>query len=244
MTRTIVLVHGAWHRANCWDALQKELRARGVTSHAVNLPSSITGPIDGDLPGTDADAEAVRAVLDQVTGPVLLVGHSYGGVVISAIGKHRSIGGLVYLAAFCLATGESAFELAVGDPPPLTAQALTVLDDGTCTIKPELAAETFYGDLPADEANKRARSLVPTTLSVFTNPTEGSPLWQHLPATYIVCEADRAISPDRQEFMANRATNDIVRLETSHSPFVSRPAAVADILVSRLAKLTQSTVKP
>jgi pimeloyl-ACP methyl ester carboxylesterase len=125
MTGTIVLVHGAWHRADCWDQLRKELHARGVTSHAVNLPSSITGPIDGELPGTAADAKAVGALLDQLPGPVLLVGHSYGGVVISAVAKHRSTGGLVYLAAFCLATGESAFDLAVGDPPPLTAQALT-----------------------------------------------------------------------------------------------------------------------
>jgi pimeloyl-ACP methyl ester carboxylesterase len=243
MSATVVLVHGAWHGPSCWDLLQTELRARGVDSKAVSLPSSITGAIGGKLPDTNDDALAVRSVLDTLSGPVLLVGHSYGGVVISAAGDHQRVGALVYLAAFCLDEGETAFALAAGDPPPLTAQSVTFAENGTCSIKPELAVETFYADMSAAEATKRARSLVPTTLAVFTTPTTGVPAWKQKRSTYVVCANDRAISPDGQAFMASRSTRDIVNLATSHSPFLSQPSIVAELLVTRLAGLCDAAPK-
>jgi pimeloyl-ACP methyl ester carboxylesterase len=234
MTTEIFLVHGAWHTGLCWEPLRAELTKLGYQSRSLTLPSSAQQGVESDssLPGIAEDVAAVTRMLDKINRPVLLVGHSYGGVVISGAGSHPNVRHLLYLAAFCLEPGETAFDLAAGNPPPLTAQAVAIADD-IITIKPEFAAATFYGDLPIKEAQRWAQQLVPSTLSIFTTPTTGTPAWKNKPTTYAVCTEDRAISPDRQQFMAMRATSDVIELPTSHSPFLSQPRQVAAMIDQR-----------
>jgi pimeloyl-ACP methyl ester carboxylesterase len=239
MTTEIVLVHGAWHTELCWEPLRAALTKLGHQSQSLTLPSSAQQGVESDssLPGIAEDVAAVTRLLDKINRPVLLVGHSYGGVVVSGAGSHPNVRHLLYLAAFCLEPGETAFDLAAGNPPPLTAQAVAIADD-IISIKPELAAATFYGDLPIKEAQRWAQQLVPSTLSIFTTPTTSTPAWKNTPTTYAVCTDDRAISPDRQQFMARRATSDVIELPTSHSPFLSQPQQVAAIIDQRARNLT------
>jgi pimeloyl-ACP methyl ester carboxylesterase len=180
---TVVLIHGAWHDESTWDMVTPLLHAAGVSTRSMTLPSTNPGPALASLPD---DVDAVTAIIDQTTGPVVLVGHSYGGMVISEAGHHQRVTHLVYLAAFCPIEGESAADLAVGNPPPLTVNAIEVNADGTMTIKPELATDTFYGDLEPGEAQRRVAMLAPTSASVFA-AIAGPPAWHKRATTYVVC---------------------------------------------------------
>lgn len=222
----VVLVHGAWHDAGTWDLLVPMLHDTGIAVQTITLPSCNPGPT---LPGLADDAAAVSALIDDIGQHVVLVGHSYGGMVISAVGDNDAVDHLVYLAAFCPTEGETVIDLAVGEPPPLTASALQFNDDGTMTIDPAQAIDTFYADLDPIEATRRATRLTATTASVFTTPS-GPPAWTTKPVTSVICTRDRAISVDRVEHMAARANGSIVRWDTSHSPFVSQPGLVVDLL--------------
>jgi pimeloyl-ACP methyl ester carboxylesterase len=225
---TMLLIHGAWHDERAWDLVVPLLAATGIQTQVVTLPSTNPGP---DLPGMAEDVAAVASVIDDIDGSVVLVGHSYGGMVISAAGHHPRVEHLVYLAAFCPAEGERVIDLAVGAPPPLTPEALRFHDDGTMSIDPAMAIDTFYADVEHDEAQRRAELLLPSSASLFSTAS-GPPAWMQRPTTYVVCTDDRAISVDREEQMAQRATTDIVRWPTSHSPFLSDPALVAGVLAS------------
>src|SRR5262245_48494680 len=227
----VVLVHAAWHDASCWDLVTPLLDAAGVSWRAVNLPSVQPLPA---LPGLDADVAAVTALVDDVDGPVVLVGHSYGGVVISAVGHHPRVRHLVYLSAFAPDEGETVLDIGIGDPPPLTVEAVRFEDDATMTIDPALAVATFYHDVESAEADRRAATLRATTAAVFTIAA-GPPAWRTVSSTSVVCTEDRAISVDRLEQMAARTGGDIVRWVSSHSPFLSRPNDVAALL-DRLAE--------
>jgi pimeloyl-ACP methyl ester carboxylesterase len=230
---TIVLVHGAWHDASSWDRVTPLLDAAAVAWRAVELPSVDPLPT---LPQLTDDVAAVTALVDNIDGQVVLVGHSYGGMVISAAGHHRRTRHLVYLAAFAPDVGETVLDLGIGDPPPLTVEAVRFDDDGTMSIDPALAVATFYHDVEPAEADRRVLALRATTAAVFTEPA-GPPAWRTVPSTAVVCTEDRAISVDRLEEMAARTGGDVVRWACSHSPFLSRPANVAEVL-SRLAAST------
>lgn len=223
---TVVFVHGAWHDETAWDLVIPPLRSVGAASVALTLPSIDPGP---GLPGIAADVAAVTDLIDTLATPVVLVGHSYGGMVISAAGHHQRVRHLVYLAAFCPIEGECVLDLAIGEPPPLTAQALRSHDDGTMSIDPQLAADTFYADLDPAKAADRVGRLRRSTTAVFTTPAI-APAWTTVPTTSVVCTQDRAISVDRVEQMAARADGSIHRWPTSHSPFLSSPTRVADLL--------------
>jgi pimeloyl-ACP methyl ester carboxylesterase len=227
-SRTMVLIHGAWHDERAWDLVVPLLVATGTQTRVITLPSTDPGP---NLPGMAEDVVAVASVIDDIDGSVVLVGHSYGGMVISAAGHHPRVEHLVYLAAFCPAEGERVIDLAVGTPPPLTSQSLRLHDDGTMSIDPSMAIDTFYADVEHDEAQRRAALLLPSSASIFSTAS-GPPAWMQRPTTYVVCTDGQAISVDREEQMARRATTDIVRWPSSHSPFLSDPALVADVLAS------------
>lgn len=226
--RVVVLVHGAWHDAGTWNLVVPLLNSAGIAVRTITLPSCNPGPT---LPGLADDAAAVGALVDDIGEHVVLVGHSYGGMVISAAGHHDAVDHLVYLAAFCPAEGETVVDLAVGEPPPLTASALQFNDNGTMTIDPAMAIATFYEDVEPDEAARRTARLTATTASVFTTPS-GPPAWTTKPVTSVICAKDRAISLDRVQDMAARANGATVQWDTSHSPFVSQPRLVADLLRS------------
>ncbi len=227
--RTIVLVHGAWHGAWCWAALQAELDSRGLHSLAIDRP----GHGASTLPLSDmyGDAAHVRAVLANIPGEVVLVGHSYGGAVITeaTIGSPNVVE-LVFLTAFCLDAGESRRSLTPSLPPVTTAvdSARIFHDNETSSIDPTKAVEAFYGCCTPAAAQAAIARLTPQRLVTFIQPvTEAT--WRRVPSTYVICDQDATIHPSHQEFMAARCATTL-RLNTDHSPFLSMPRQTADIL--------------
>ena len=239
MSGRVVLVHGAWHGAWCWQPVVDGLRAQGVIVDAIDLP----GHGDDTQPLTDLQGDAARltAALDALAtvepDPVVLVGHSYGGAVITEAGLHPSVAHLVYVAAFLLDEGESLIAAATDDPRaaaidhagrPDPAASLVFADDGTTTVSAEGAATLFYNDCPADVAATATARLTPHPMSSLgESPTRFA--WRERPSTYAVCTLDNAVHPDLQRILASRATHQ-VEWTSDHSPFLSHPDLVIDLL--------------
>jgi pimeloyl-ACP methyl ester carboxylesterase len=234
MAATVVLVHGAWHGAWCWEQVVPLLDAHGVTSVAIDLPGhgASTEPL-GDLHG---DAAALTALLDglsELGQPVVVCGHSYGGAVISQGAGHRATRHLVYLAAFPLDVGESCMDAAARAVSKEAATselgpALVFHDDGTITVDPGKAVGAFYDDCTPADAERAVARLGPQPRATLSQPASRA-AWREHSSTYVVCEADRAVTPAHQRAMAKRA-GAIIEWPTSHSPFLSRPQLVADLL--------------
>lgn len=231
MTPTVVLVHGAWHGAWCWDLVVDQLRAQDVPVVAPDLPGH--GESTEPLTDLHGHGDAVRATLDAITGPVVLVGHSYGGAAITDAGTHPAVRHLVYLTAFCLDAHESiiANDLAGGEHAEL-ATAIEFGADGTITVDPARAGDIFYADCDPAAVPGYVARLVPEGADGFSQ-TPRSVAWRERPSTYVVCTEDRALTPELQRNLAARCTS-IEEWPTSHSPFFSRPDLVTDLL-ARLA---------
>jgi pimeloyl-ACP methyl ester carboxylesterase len=221
VAHTVVLVHGAWHGAWCWDKVVAGLAARQVPTIAVELP----------FDGLDADAAEARKAIGRAGADAVVVGHSYGGAVISqAASGLANVGHLVYLCAFMSGEGDDVGAIMAKYPSPLVAHMRVV--DGRTVVDPGGAADAFYGDCSKadiDGALARLRSIPGVTLA-----GEKPPAWRDVPSTYVVCTEDRAILPGAQREMAMHATH-VVEWPTSHSPFVSQPHRVVDLL-ERLAR--------
>ena len=193
---TVVLVHGAWHGAWCWDKVVAGLDAAGVPVAAVDLP----------LTSFDDDMSATRAAIDEVGGPVVLCGHSYGGAVITQAGDHPSVGHLVYVCAFALDEGESTASAATGDELPNSdlADAFRFSEDGEMVdLDPEGARTAFYLDCDRAEADAALARLRPMPFSCFTTPVTKA-AWRDRPSTYAVCTEDRAVHRELQRVLAAR----------------------------------------
>ena len=231
MSRPVVLVHGAWHGAWCWDEVRGRLGSAGIGSTAVELP----------LSGLADDVAAVTEALDAAGRDAVLVGHSYGGAVITAAGVHPHVGELVYVAAFPLRADESAWTVGSAESGvedldyagrPALAASLTI-EDGTAVMSPAGAVTLFYDDCAPDVAARAARRLRPQRLSTLTDlPTAVA--WEEKPSTYVVCGADNAVHPGLQRILARRTTAQL-ELPCGHSPFLSQPAALALALI-RIAR--------
>jgi pimeloyl-ACP methyl ester carboxylesterase len=234
-TRPIVLVHGAWHGAWCWAALQAELDRRGLASYAPDLPGHGASALPlGDLHG---DAQHVADVVDRLVArngtDVVLAGHSYGGAVISEVANRvgdRAIHHLVYVAAFALDDGESlrAFTASVPRRDVALNRAVSIHDDGTIRVEADGARPALYAD--ADElvvAAALAR-LDPQALATFEQPVAGDAA-RRVPSTYVECTHDEAVHIDHQRLMSARCTN-AVTLDADHSPFLTMPDRLADVL--------------
>jgi pimeloyl-ACP methyl ester carboxylesterase len=225
---TIVLVHGAWHGAWCWQRVVPLMTSRQCAVRTVELPSVGAGP--NVTVGLDRDAAAVRAVIDEAGGPILLCGHSYGGMVIShASYQHPQVSKLVYLCAFVPESEESLASIAGGQLAPW----IQLLDGGLSLPDSERAAELFYADCDAKTqawaiGNIRSQCVAPFYDAV------ADPGWQDIRSTYVVCSADRAMPPDWQRDLFAPRLNKVVEMNSSHSPFLSQPGAVADMLVGEL----------
>jgi pimeloyl-ACP methyl ester carboxylesterase len=225
---TVVLVHGAFHGAWCWEPVRNALDARGIANLAPDLP----------LTGLDTDAATVAAVLDAVDGPVVLCGHSYGGMVISRAASGRDdVDRLVYLCAVQIADDD---EMTTTMRPTLLMEHLVRGDGGAMSVDPEFAAECFYHDCaPAAAADAVAR-LRPMPVGIgpssAAEPEVVPPAWLTIPSTYVVCTDDRTLHPDAQRDMARHAT-DVVTWDTSHSPMLSQPDLVADLLAELASRV-------
>jgi len=226
----VVLVHGLWHGAWCWDGVRAALAQCGVDSVAVELPLS-------DL---DADVRATREALDALGRPAVLVAHSYGGAVITAAGNHPLVRELVYVAAFQLDEGESVSRTRPGRDLPETelSQAMVISRDQV-VLDPELGPRLLYSDVPGDIAARAARRLRPVARAVFRGVPE-TVAWRTVPSTYVVCTADEVVHPALQRAMAIRADH---RREWTcgHSPQLARPNAVAELVAARVAACVGST---
>ena len=227
----ILLVHGAWHGAWCWAALQAELDGRGIPSQAVDLPGH--GVSTAPLADMHTDAQLVAHILAGTADAPVLVGHSYGGAVITEAAARAPgrVAHLVYLAAFALDEGETVMSLTTSLPPAetLLGGAMTVLGDGTAVLlDPETAAAALYGSCPAPEVAAAFPRLCPQPLATFGQPITGSPRTA-VESTYVRCLRDEAVAPAHQAVMAARCTTSI-DLDTDHSPFLSMVSETADIL--------------
>ncbi|SDN70801.1 alpha/beta fold hydrolase [Geodermatophilus sp. DSM 45219] len=217
-----VLVHGLWHGAWCWDAVRAALAEDGVHSAAVELP----------LTDLAADTRAARDALDAFGRPAVLVGHSYGGAVVTAAGVHPLVRELVYLAAFQLDEGESVGRTRFADlPDTRLGEALRVSGDEVA-LDPVLGLQLLYRDAPADLAAAAAARLRPVRRAVFRGVPEAV-AWRSVPSTYAVCTADEVVHPDLQRAMAGRATRS-VPWSCGHSPLLSRPGLVAGLIADRV----------
>ena len=215
-----VLVHGVVHGGWAWDRTRRDLEALG---HEVSTP---------DLPLTslDADADVVRAVLDATGGSVTLVGHSYGGLVVSRAAAGRTdVERLVYVAAAMLEPDEVFFELASQYPTPLGSH-IVFGDDGTFTVDPAGAIESFYAQCPPDTADASVARLRATAVACLTVAQQTSG-WREFSSTYVLCRKDNAIAPELQRLMSSHA-DAVVEFDTDHSPFLSMPEELLTVLMN------------
>ncbi|MEV4995580.1 alpha/beta hydrolase [Streptomyces niveus] len=221
----IVLVHGFWGGAAHWGHVITELNRRGHGSlHAVELP--LTSLAD--------DAERTARMVRQIPGPVLLVGHSYGGAVITEAGGLPNVTGLVYVAAFAPDAGESPGQI-TQELAPAAADNLVPDSDGYLWIKQDKYAESFCQDLPADEALIMAVTQKAPLASTFGDNIS-TPAWRSKPSWYQVSTEDRMIHPDNERRMAQRMNpRKTVELPAGHASLASRPGEVTDLIELALA---------
>jgi pimeloyl-ACP methyl ester carboxylesterase len=231
---TVVLVPGAWHGAWCFDRVAARLAATGVTSVALDNPSVARAPAT-----LQDDVGTVVAVLDAIDEPVLLVGHSYGGAVVTEAGVHPNVAHVVYLAAFALDEGESVVtnELKGGENASLP-EALRTEGD-LITVDPARAVEFFYHDCEPAAAAAAVAKLQPMSAAAMGGTVTGV-AWRGTPSTYVVCTDDRAAPVALQRSSAARV-GTTVEMPTSHSPFLSRPDLVTELLVELHRELSRPT---
>jgi pimeloyl-ACP methyl ester carboxylesterase len=228
--RPILLVHGAWHGAWCWSALQAELDRRGVPSYAVDMPGHGASPLPlGDLHG---DARVVADCLTRLGDDVVVVGHSFGGAVITqATEDAANVAHLVYLTAFTPDVGESVTSLLRSLPtvPSSLGRAIQARDDGTSVLTgDEAIVSGLYGACPPKQVAAAIARLSPQTMLSFNQPVTAA-AWRSITSTYVTCTEDQAIPLVHQRLMAQRCTASR-SLHTDHSPFMSAVGDTADIL--------------
>jgi len=220
LVKNIVLVHGAFVDGSGWQSAYDILTRKGyhvtVTQHT--------------LVSFDNDVAAVNRIIDQQNGPCILVGHSYGGAVITIAGNNRKVAGLVYIAAHAPDDGES--EADNGKIYPSAYKFLIKGSDGLDYINPDKFAEDFAGGVPKQQASFMAISQVPTADVAF-HAIIKNPSWKVKPSWYMVAKADRIINPDLERMYATRAKSNTIEVEgASHSVYITHPKEVAELIIS------------
>ena len=234
---TVVLVHGAFADASSWTGVIERLQAGGV---------QVTAPTN-PLRGLSIDSAYIASVLDQIPGPVLAVGHSYGGAVIStAATKAKNVVGLVYVAAFATDEGERLGDVENNSKDSVLNTALVALKYPTgqgaetaveFAINPTHFHEAFAADLPTEQAAVMAATQRPAAELAFSEPS-GVPAWKTLPSWTVVATGDKAAGSDVIRAMAQRAGATITEVEGSHVIMISRPQAVTDVILSAVAAVS------
>jgi pimeloyl-ACP methyl ester carboxylesterase len=217
--RNVVLVHGGFVDGSGWQGVYDLLKADGFNVSVVqNQTLSL-----------ESDVETTHNVLDQQDGPAILVGHSYGGVVVTESGMHDKVAGLVYIAAFAPDAGESVNTLIADPPPGAPVPPILPPQDGFLFLDREKFAESFAADLPAELAAFMADSQVPWGVEAL-NGAVTEPARRSKPSWYLVASDDRMIPPPAQRFMSERAGATVTEAPGSHSIYVSQPRATADLI--------------
>lgn len=216
---TVVLVHGAFADGSGWrdvyDSLTRDGTRVAVVQHAT---ASLA-----------ADVAETHAVIEETGGPVVLVGHSYGGVVITEAGAHPQVAALVYVAAFAPDAGESVQTLIADPPPGAPVPPIVPRHDGGLVVDRAQFHEAFAADLPADVARFMADAQ-PAWGGAAVGTPVSEPAWRSRPSWYVVSTQDRVIPPPAQHGMAQRAGAQVRTVEASHAVYVSQPEAVADVI--------------
>ncbi|PKA38832.1 alpha/beta hydrolase [Rhizobium sullae] len=216
--KNIVIVRGALADGSSWRKATEILERRGF--HVTIVQEPITSLAD--------DIAATKRVLDLQDGPALLVGHSYGGMVITEAGHNPNVAGLVYVAAFQPDKGESLLSLA--SSKPAGGMNIRETTDGKYLyLDPAAFANDFAADLPKDEAAFLARSQVFASKEAFSAKA-GDPAWKTKKSWSVVATEDRAINPDLERQMAERAGSEVTEIKASHAVFASQPEKVADVI--------------
>jgi pimeloyl-ACP methyl ester carboxylesterase len=224
--KNVVLVHGAFADGSGWKPVAEILERDGYTVYVVQEPET----------SFEADVAATRIVLDRAA-PCVLVGHSYGGMIISEAGDHESVRSLVYVAAFQPQPGESAGGLQGKTPPAST--SVVPVGGGFLQVKPESFAEDFAADVPKSAARFMAISQVPIAAAIFdAKVTQAA--WSQKPSYAVIPKQDRMINPELMRFMTQRAKSETIELPGSHAIFLSRPQEVAE-LIEKAARAADPT---
>ena len=225
---SIVLVHGGFVDGSGWDQVYNILKKDGYTVSVVQNATSTLAD----------DVAATKRVLSGETKPVILVGHSYGGAVITEAGNDPKVKGLVYIAAFAPDKGESVAALIKNPVPGAPVPPILPPQDGYLLLDKAKFAASFAADVPKEKADFMANSQVPWGLDAL-NGAISEPAWKTKPSWYLVATDDRMIPPPAQQFMSKRAGSTVVEVVGSHAIYVSQPNAVA-ALIEKAAKETNT----
>ena len=215
---TVVLVHGGFVDGSGWQGVYNELKKDGYTVSIVQNPTL----------SLEGDSDATKQIIDAQGEPVVLVGHSYGGAVITEAGTDPNVKALVYIAGFAPDAGESVQTL-IADLPPETGPPILPPQDGFLLLDRAKFREAFAADVDAELAEFMADSQVPWGLDA-AGGTISEPAWRSKPSWYLVTTDDRMIPPSLQREMSERAGATVVESPGSHSIYVSQPAVVADLI--------------
>ena len=230
--RNVVLVHGGFVDGSGWEGVHRLLKKDGFNVSIVQNP---TVSLDGDV-------EATLQVLDRQDGPTILVGHSYGGAVITEAGTHANVAALVYIAAFAPDKGESVSTLIADPPPGAPVPPILPPQDGFLFLDREKFASSFAADVPEGLASFMADAQVPWGLDAL-NGSVSDPAWRVKPSWYLVATDDHMIPPPAQRAMSARAGSTVVEAPGSHAIYVSHPDAVAT-LIEQAAAAAATAVAP
>jgi pimeloyl-ACP methyl ester carboxylesterase len=225
--KSIVLVHGGFVDGSGWEGTYKALTRQGYKVSIVQNPT-ITLP---------DDVAATKRVIDAAEGDVILVGHSYGGVVITEAGNHPKVAGLVYITAFAPDAGESVGKLIANPPPGAPVPPILPPVDGFLMLDEAKFAASFAADVEPEQADFMAKSQVPWGLDAL-NGEVTSPAWKTKPSWYLVATDDHMIPVPAQRMMANRAGAKTTDQAGSHAVYVSQPDAVANFIASAARGVT------
>ena len=215
--RNVVLVHGAFADGSGWKGVADILTKDGFKVSVVQQP-------EASLAG---DVAATNRIIDRQSGPVVLVGHSYAGAIITEAGRNPKVRSLVYVAAFAPDEGETLMELL--KTTPSAANSIGPIGGGFLIVDPAKFPTDFAADLPAGQRQFLAISQMPVAAEIFSTPV-GAPAWKSKPSFGIVAKQDRMINPDLERSGYERAHSKVTELNGSHAIFVSQPRAVAAVI--------------
>jgi pimeloyl-ACP methyl ester carboxylesterase len=218
--RNIVLVHGNFVDGSGWQGVYDRLTADGYRVSVVQTPNlSLAG-----------DVAATRLILDGLGGPAVLVGHSYGGFVITEAGNHPNVAALAYIAAFAPDKGESLSSMIADPPPGAPVPPILPPQDGFLFLDRDKFAASFAADVPEKLAAFMADSQLPCNVDALNGAVVSEPAWRTKPSWYLVTTDDRMIPPVAQRAMSGRAKATVTETPASHAVYVSQPAAVAAVI--------------